>query len=193
MGSMHAQEVHTLAQDLIQLIRDDHAEFRDLLARMETASPDERRELFQTLVGELARHEASEESLVHSTLRDEAPGGQGVAEQVLAEESEAESLLARMEKMDATSPEFMEAFATLRDDVLAHAEHEEREEHPRLRETLSEARLQELAEAWTTLKGRAPTRPHPHTPQTPEVRAAVGPVAAVFDRARDAARELFSR
>lgn len=179
-------------QDIITLITQDHEEVRQLLAQIETAEAEERGELFRTLVGELARHEASEEAIVHPTLRDEVSDGQTVAQEVLEEENQAEKLLARMEDMDPATPEFMEAFNSLRDDVIAHADHEEREEHPRLRETLSEDRRRHMAEGWTQLKELAPTRPHPHTPQTPEVRAAVGPIAGVFDRARDAARRVVS-
>lgn len=179
--------------DIIELIQADHTEVRELMARIETADVEQREELFRTLVAELARHEAAEEAIVHPTLRDETPGGEVVAKSVLEEESQAEKLLARMEDMDPSSDEFVNAFASLRDDVLAHAEHEEREEHPQLRESLSEGRLKEMAEGWEQLKELAPTRPHPHTPQSPEVRATVGPVAGIFDRARDAARELISR
>ena len=180
-------------QDIIDLIRSDHEVVRGLLADIEDAAPDDRGALFDQLVGELARHEAAEEAIVHPTLRDEVADGGRVAEQVLEQESEAESLLARMEKVDPSSTEFLDAFHTLRTDVEAHAEHEEAEEHPRLRDGLDAQRLQDMADGWTRLKEVAPTRPHPHTPQKPEVRAAVGPVAGVFDRARDAAREFLSR
>lgn len=180
-------------RDIIDLITDDHDEVRSLMARIESADPDQRGELFQTLVAELARHEAAEEAIVHPTLRDETPGGEAIAEGVLEEENQAENLLAEMEKVDPTSREFMDSFKSLQSDVLAHAEHEEREEHPKLRDGLEQPRLREMAEGWEQLKKTAPTRPHPNTPQTPEVRAAVGPVAGVFDRARDAARELMSR
>lgn len=180
-------------RDIIDLITDDHDEVRSLMTRIQGADPDERGELFRALVADLARHEAAEEAIVHPTLRDEVPGGQFIAEGVLEEESEAEQRLARMEKLDPTSREFMDEFEALRADVLAHAEHEEREEHPRLRDDLEQSRLREMAEGWEQLKRTAPTRPHPNTPQTPEVRAAVGPVAGLFDRARDAARELVSR
>lgn len=180
-------------QDIIELIRSDHDVVRGLLADLEKAQADARGELFDTLVGELARHEAAEEAIVHPTLREEVADGGQVAEQVLEQESEAESLLARMEKMDPASSEFVESLRTLRADVEAHADHEEREEHPRLREALDAQRLQDMADGWSKLKEIAPTRPHPNTPQTPEVRAAVGPVAGAFDRARDAARDLMSR
>ena len=180
-----------MAQDVIELIREDHQQFRQLFGQIETADAELRGDLFQQLVSGLARHEAAEETIVHPTLRDEVDDGRTIAEEVLEEESQAESLLARMEKMDPASGEFVEAFHSLRDDVLEHAEHEERDEHPRLREALSEERRREMGEGWLKLKQSAPTHPHPHTPQTPEVRAAVGPVAGAFDRARDAARDLF--
>ena len=120
------------------------------------------------------------------------PGGGSVAQAVLEEENQAEKLMADMEKMDPEDGEFLTAFRRLREDVLEHADHEERDEFPRLRETLDVARRQEMAQGFARLKDKAPTRPHPKTPQTPEVRAAVGPIAGIFDRARDAARDAFS-
>lgn len=44
---------------------------------------------------------------------------------------------------------------------------------------------------WTVMQAdhdlaEEPTRPHPHTPPNPTVLAAVGPLAARLDRARDA-------
>lgn len=179
-----------MANDIIDLIQQDHDEVRELFGRLDTVSPQEREELFTTIVYELARHEAAEESIVHPTLRDEVAGGQTAAEDILQEESEAEDLMAEMEDMDPESDEFLDAFRRLRDDVLEHAEHEEDVEHPKLREELSEERRKEMGEAFTRLKEIAPTRPHPHTPQTPEVRAAAGPLAGLFDRMRDKAREL---
>lgn len=178
------------AHDIIDLILEDHDEVRELFSRLDTTDPEGRGELFETIVYELARHEAAEETIVHPTLRDEVPAGGSIAESVLEEESEAEQLMADMEKMDPTSDEFLAAFRRLRDDVLEHAEHEEDEEHPKLREQLTQERLREMGEGFEKLKEKAPTRPHPKTPQTPEVRAAVGPIAGVFDRMRDAARDL---
>lgn len=180
-------------QDIIALIRSDHDVVRGLLEDIEQAPADDRGALFEKLVGELARHEAAEEAIVHPTLRDEIAGGGAVTQQVLEQESAAESQLAKMEKMDPSSTEFLQAFRSLRADVEAHAEHEEAEEHPKLRDGLDAKRLQDMADGWEQLKKVAPTRPHPHTPQTPEVRAVAGPVVGAFDRARDAAREFFSR
>lgn len=178
------------AHDIIDLIHEDHQQVRELFSRIETTPPGERADLFQTIVYELARHEAAEETIVHPTLRDQVPGGESIASEVLEEESEAEQLLADMDEMDPESDEFLAAFRRLRDDVLEHAEHEEREEHPKLRAQLSTDQLRQMGEGFEKLKESAPTRPHPRTPQTPEIRAAVGPIVGVFDRMRDKAREI---
>ncbi len=58
-----------------------------------------------------------------------------------------------------------DALRTLRADVLEHADHEEREEHPRLRNALSEERRQVMGESWLELKKTAPTRPPPTRPR----------------------------
>lgn len=179
-----------MANDIIDLIQQDHNEVRELFSRLEDVSPSQRQELFETIVYELARHEAAEESIIHPTLRDEIDGGRSVAESILEGESEAETLMADMQDMDPESDEFLDSFRQLRDDVLERAEHEENVEHPKIREQISIERRQEMGEAFADLKETAPTRPHPNTPQTPEVRAAIGPVAGVFDRMRDKAREL---
>ncbi|MBW3578578.1 MAG: hemerythrin domain-containing protein [Actinobacteria bacterium] len=177
-------------KDVIDLIRDDHEEIRRLFEQIDKAPANERDELFGRLVHELARHEATEEALVHPTLRDEVAQGEAVATSILNEEEEAERLLADMEKMDPEGAQFLDAFRRLRDMVLNHAEHEEREEHPQLRSELTGQRLHEMADGFRRVKEQAPTHPHPRTPQTPEVRLSVGPIAGVFDRARDAVKNV---
>lgn len=179
-----------MARDIIDLLLEDHAEIRRLFAAMEDTPTGQREELMERIVAQLAGHEAAEEALVHSTLRQEIPGGEAIAASVLEEESQAEQLLADMEHMDVGSPEFRSAFTRLEQDVLNHAAHEEREEFPRLRDHLDVQRRQDLGSAYDKLKAVGPTRPHPKTPQEPGVRAMAGPVVGMFDRARDAAREM---
>ena len=178
--------------DIVDLLTDDHDLVRSLFEELETCSADERGDLFGRIVHELARHEAAEEAVVHPTTRDEVDDGGTVARTALHEESKAETLMADMESMHSESDEFLASFRELRDDVLQHATYEESEEFPRLRETLDADRLSAMADGYRTVKETAPTHPHPKTPQTPEVRAAIGPIAGIFDRARDAAREALN-
>lgn len=181
-----------MAQDILTLIEQDHDEVEALFGKLQNTPAEEREELFQQIVHELARHEAAEETIVHPRLRDDAPDGEELARSVLDEESEAESLMADMETMDPESDEFLTAFRRLRDDVLEHAEHEETEELPRLRKVLDEDERRAMGEKFQRVKDLGPTHPHPKTPQDPEVRKAAGPVAAAFDRARDAVSDLLS-
>lgn len=182
----------TEATDIIDLLLEDHAEFRELFDELERSEPELREDLFRYTVARLASHEAAEEAVVHSTVRDDVPGGREIAEQRLEEEAAAEQLLKDLADLDATSQEFADALPKLRDEVLTHADHEERDEFPKLRAHLDAERRQDLGRAFRTLRDNGPTRPHPKTPQTPEVRAAAGPVVGLFDRARDAARDAFS-
>jgi hypothetical protein len=78
----------------------------------------------------------------------------------------------------------------MRLDVLAHAEREELEEHPRIRATVEAASLEVLAPAFRAAEATAPTRPHPSSPTSPIGNLAVGPVVAVVDRARDTIRDV---
>jgi hemerythrin superfamily protein len=178
-----------MGRDVLDLIAEDHEKFRTLFGEMNEAPADQRGDLFRHIVAELARHESAEEALVHPTLRDEVPGGEAHAESVLHEESEAEKQLSELEKMDPASTDFVSRFQQIEREVLTHANHEEREEWPRLREHLDLARRQDMGEAFQKLKDSGPTHPHPMTPQTPGVRAAAGPIAGMFDRARDAVRD----
>ena len=179
-------------RDVVAVIQEEHADFRRLFTELEAAPPNEREELFRHTVARLAAHEAAEEALVHKALRDDVPDGGRIAEQVLEEENSAEDLLARMEEMDVTSGEFLTALTELQRDVLTHAEHEEREEHPKLLAALDADRRAEMGKRFQTLLAAGPTHPHPKTPQNPGVRAAAGPVAGMFDRARDAVRKAMS-
>lgn len=84
------------------------------------------------------------------------------------------------------------SLATSESGDIVHAATRERDEFLRLRQHLTADRRREMANGFETLKGMGPTHPHPMTPQEPAVRAAVGPIAGIFDRARDAARNVFS-
>jgi hypothetical protein len=179
--------------DIVELLRDEHDDLRELFREVLNAEPQARTEPFRYLVSRLAAHEAAEEALVHSVSQKEIPGGREPADIALEQESSAERMLAGMEDMEPSSDEFVTALKELEDAVLEHAEHEEREEFPLLSEHLTLTRRRELAEAFQVLRDGGPTRPHPMTPQSPTVRALTGPVVGIFDRARDTVREVLNR
>jgi hypothetical protein len=68
--------------------------------------------------------------------------------------------------------------------VLAHAEHEENEEFPKLQRELNDDHLKRMAIAVRAAEAIAPTRPHPGV-ESAKLNFAVGPFASMLDRARD--------
>lgn len=176
-----------MAEQIIEVLRQDHDEVRQMLAQLEQSTGDERRDLFHQLVGELIRHEVAEEEIVRPVSRRDA--GDAIAEARIKEESEAEALLKEMEKLDPASGEFATKLTTLRTSVEKHATAEETEEFPKIQQSESPDRLESMAKAYQAAKTIAPTRPHPSTPNTATANMLVGPIASVMDRARDAVRE----
>ncbi len=140
------------------------------------------------MVTELVRHEVAEEHVIYPVVR-RAPGGEEEAKTRIAEQAEAEKLLAEMEKLDASSVEFATAFTSLRRSVLEHASAEEATTFPLLREMEDAESRSALGGRYELAKSKAPTHPHPHAPDTPPGNVILGPVAALFDKARDAVRD----
>jgi iron-sulfur cluster repair protein YtfE (RIC family) len=173
-------------QPITDHLREEHEHVRDLLGQVEAASGEQRAELFRHLVAELVRHEVAEEEILRPVSKRIA--GEEIAKARIEEESQAEELLKRLEKLDPGGPEFAEGFATLRADVEKHAFAEETEEFPLIEKGESPETLRRLATAYEAAKLAAPTHPHPSTPNTPAANLLVGPFATVADRARDAVR-----
>jgi hemerythrin superfamily protein len=173
---------------IVNLLIEDHRSVEQRLASFPAPSED-RMAQFRRLVEELVRHEVAEELVVYPALR-KLPGGDQLADARIAEQSEAEARLARMERLDHAYPEFMGEFAQLRTEVLAHAKSEEAEVFPVLNAGYDGTTLVELGQKYLQAKLTAPTHPHPHAPDTPPGNKLMGPVAALIDRLRDAARTV---
>lgn len=173
--------------DLISALLADHNAVKQLFGRFEAGGAS-LSELFCQLTNELVRHEVAEEEVLYPEVRSTLPNGDQLADARITEQSEAEETLAEMEKMDPGSSAFGAKLAQLQSDVLAHAEHEEREVFAPLRSAVDVAHLELLGGRYEKAKAAAPTHPHPHAPDTPPGNLVLGPVAALADRMRDAIR-----
>ena len=110
--------------------------------------------------------------------------GDAIVDARLGEEHSAKELLSSLEDLDITSEQFIEELGRLRDAVLAHAEHEEQEEFPKLQRKLDADERKRLATAVRAAEAIAPTHPHPGV-ESAKLNFAVGPFASMLDRARD--------
>jgi hemerythrin superfamily protein len=173
--------------DVVELLLADHAKAKSLLDRFESIAATERSAYFCEVVTELVRHEVAEEHVVYPIIRH-APGGDQEADSRIAEESKTERLLSDMEKLDVSSSEFATRFIILREAVVDHASSEEASTFPRLKEMEDFESRVALGGRYEHAKFAAPTHPHPHAPDTPPGNLILGPVAALFDKARDAIR-----
>ncbi len=180
----------TRTADIIDMLSQDHEDAKHLLEKITAAAPGARKDLFWELVPALVRHEVAEEVVVYPTIRSEAPDGEAEVGPRLKEQQQAEEMLASMEKLDPESAEFGQKLSQLRDDVLEHAEAEEKNIFPLLRALEREEERARLGARYKKAKASAPTHPHPHAPDTPPGNKLLGPVAALVDKVRDAAKDI---
>jgi hemerythrin superfamily protein len=173
--------------DIVTLLAQDHETVGQRFTELESAAPELRADLFWELVTQLVRHEVAEEVIVYPALRHE-PGGSAVADARQAEEAEAEKMLARLEKVDPTTEQFLGAIRDLHAAVLEHASNEEAEVFPLLLANEEPDFLTQLGQKFKGEKLAAPTHPHPHTPNTALANKVAGPIVAFIDRLRDEAR-----
>lgn len=176
-------------EDVITVLTEQHERIRSMFDSTQHAVGQERKDRFAELRRFLAVHETAEEMVVHPRAR-EGTSGTEVVEARLVEEHEAKEILADLDGMAVTDASFNTRLAELRAAVLAHAEHEEREEFPILREHTDEKTLVTMARAVRAAEAIAPTHPHPGV-ESATANVLVGPIASLVDRTRDAVRAVW--
>lgn len=178
--------------DVIGVLLRQHALIRDLFAEVRSAGGDRpKREAFDALRALLAVHETAEELILRPVATDTA--GQEEADARNQEEKAANRVLAELERMDVSSPEFDDLLRRFEKDVISHAEHEEKEEFPSVLRDCPEARRKRLGGQLQLVEKLAPTHPHPRTAGSPTAQWVAGPFAAMLDRTRDALKHVGSR
>ena len=88
--------------------------------------------------------------------------------------------------MSSTDERFKAKATVLMENVRHHVSEEEGEMFPSVRKALDAGRLRDLGTQLTEAKRSAPTRPHPHTPDTPPGNV----VAQVLSAPADVAANL---
>ncbi|MFI6034341.1 hemerythrin domain-containing protein [Streptomyces sp. NPDC051315] len=174
--------------DAVELLTAQHTRIRELFDEVVRTGGDERGRAFHDLVRLLTVHETVEEEVVHPFARGAVEGGERVVADRVLEEERAGRALARLDGMDPDAPEFLDLVAALRQDVLAHADNEERYEFAHFDRVADRGRLEELARAVRAAEALAPTRPHPGTDAAARDVAAAS-VPTVIDRTREAVRK----
>ncbi|SNR36700.1 hemerythrin domain-containing protein [Actinomadura mexicana] len=172
-------------ENVVDLLLAQHEEIRHLASTVEKNHGKVRKDAFDRLRRLLAVHETAEEEVVHPFARRATGDGSRVVDARLEEENKAKGVLSDLEKMDPESADFEGTFARFHRDLEAHASHEEEEEFPRIAREATPEQMRGMAKAVRAAEAIAPTHPHQGT-ESPTKNLALGPMAAVADRVRDA-------
>ena len=100
----------------------------------------------------------------------------------LAEQAEAEQLLAEMESQESASGAFTAKFKKLRNSGTRPRRSGGVHRVPLLERATTVDERKELGTRYEKAKNRVPTHPHPHAPDTPPADKLLGPIAATSVR-----------
>jgi len=170
--------------DVIRILLEQHARVRELFEDVSSSAGDHKKQAFDELRALLAVHETAEELVLRPVTKKTGNGA--VADARNHEEEEANEVLKKLEGMDVESPDFTARLAEFQKSVDEHAEAEENEEFPRILQECDADQRATMGKHILAAEKLAPTHPHPSTAGKVPAQMAVGPFAAVVDRARDA-------
>lgn len=169
--------------DVIRTLLEQHVRIRGLFREVSTAQGEHKQQAFDGLRAVLAVHETAEEMVLRPVSKKVA--GEQVADARNHEEHEANQVLAELEKMDVSTPDFDVKLANFEKAVSDHAEHEEREEFPQVLSTCDEGERAKMGKRIRAAESVAPTHPHSSSAGSTPAQWTVGPFASLVDRTRD--------
>src|SRR5829696_2075974 len=178
-------EPNSSRRDAVDILVEDHRRIEQLFARYESSTNADartRKDLVDDLIRELSIHAAIEEQYFYPAVAKSVSNGEELVGESLHEHQEVKDALAELDDMDADDTGFDDRVHALMREVRHHAGEEEREILPKLREAVGEPRMMEIGEQLEEAKKIAPTRPHPHAPNTRPGNMVAGPMAATVDR-----------
>jgi hemerythrin-like domain-containing protein len=183
--------------EVFEVLAKDHAEVKQMLAELEAgpaassgASSNDlsmRKKMVEQLVVEESKHEAVEEMYFWPAVREKLHDGDKLAGTAVRQEQQGKEVLDKLDKLKVSDAGFEKLVTKFIEAGRTHISHEETRVWPSLRNALSAEEASEIGTKIEQGKKTAPTRPHPHTPTSPAVLKAAGPLAAAADRARDKA------
>ena len=134
-------------EDVFDVLAEDHEEISQALAELEKgptaatgASEDQlmlRKIMTEELIIETSKHEEIELTWLWPAVREHVPGGDRLADRGICAELEIAALLAELDKLDVSQPEFEDLLSLFTQAGREHFDFEERQVWPRLRTALA--------------------------------------------------------
>lgn len=171
--------------DAIELLQSDHRAVERLFAELarEQKPPSA---LVNAIVKELSIHDAIEKEHLYPIVRDRLPRGNEAAEQCFDAHDSIGLTLAEIDRRPVDDPALGGLLDMLIATVRTHVAEEEEEIFPVLRIKMAPEELDELGDTLESAKAKAPTRPHPHAPNSGVGARLAAAAAAPLDKLRDA-------
>jgi hemerythrin-like domain-containing protein len=161
-------------EDVFDVLADDHEEIRQALAELEKgptaatgATEDQlmlRKIMTEELLIEASKHEDIELTCLWPAVREHVASGEQFADRGICAELEIAALLARLDKLDASQPEFEDLLSQFTQAGREHFDFEERQVWPRLRSALAPKAAAELGRKILVARQSVPAWPGPHAP-----------------------------
>ena len=126
----------------IELLETQHQEVKSLFEKIEKASGEAKRQLFEQIAEDLAVHAAIEEKHFYPATR--AARTEHLIQEAVAEHLSVKRIIAALLEMDPAEAQFDTKIAMLKEQVEHHVGEEEGELFPKVRKLLSEDELDDL-------------------------------------------------
>lgn len=148
-----------MAQQIYELLQKDHETVKQAIDKIlgtTDGAGKTREDLFQKVKQELEIHTKFEEEVFYPTFREDKHDKEAKEEvkDALNEHDEAKKMLAKLEKMDKTSEEFITTLKELKQALEHHISDEEDEMFPQAREAVDADAAVEMAERYKEMKKR---------------------------------------
>jgi hemerythrin-like domain-containing protein len=171
-------------EDVFDVLVADHEEIRQALAELEKgptaatgATEDQlmlRMIMTEELIIEEAKHEEIELTCLWQAVREHVPGGDRLADRVICAELEIMALLAELDKLDVSQPEFEKLLSAFTQAAREHFDFEERHVWPRLRSAIGSGALTakaagDLGHKIVLARQSAPVLPFPRASAPPRI------------------------
>jgi len=144
-------------EDVFDVLAADHEEIRQVLDELDKgptaatgATEDQlmlRKIMTEELIIEASKHEEIELTCLWTAVRGHVPGGGVLADRGICAELEIVALLAELDKLDASQPEFEDLLGRFSQAAREHFGFEEGQVWPRLRAALASGALSRQAAA----------------------------------------------
>jgi len=174
------------ADDLVNVLTEDHLELRQLLTELEHLSGGERlrRTLTDQLIVEVVRHSVAEECYLYPLVRERLPDGDRMVEKALAEHRRLENILRRLEAPDIPDDQFALLMSRLIACGRRHIDNEDERILPALAAHVGEEELIELGKKAQQSKSCAPSRACHTADDRPLVHVLLSSGAGLVERVR---------